>query len=156
MEIMSELESLLELTQFSILITAGILFGIVSLGIMNTLFMSLYERMFEFGVMRAIGTRPFKMAFLVIFEAAAIALISIAIGTVLGLAATGYFSVAGIDYTGLEFGGLTFRDKLYPVMTAYQFTIYPIWLFVFTMMVGIYPGVYAARLKPARAMKKSF
>lgn len=156
MDIMSELESLLELTQFSILITAGILFAIVSLGIMNTLFMSLYERMFEFGVLRAIGTRPFKMAYLIIFEAGAIALISIAIGYVLGLAVTGYFSFVGIDYTGLEFGGLTFRDKLYPVMTLKQFTIYPIWLFVFTLIVGIYPGIYAARLKPARAMKKSF
>lgn len=156
MDIMSELESLLELTQFSILITAAILFGIVSLGIMNTLFMSLYERMFEFGVMRAIGTRPMRMTLLILFEAGAVALISIVIGVVLGYAGTAYLSHVGIDYTGLEFGGLTFRDKLYPILALRQFTTYPLWLFAFTLIVGLYPGIYAARLRPARAMKKSF
>ncbi|MCK4302483.1 MAG: ABC transporter permease, partial [candidate division Zixibacteria bacterium] len=69
--LLPQLEAAFELSGFSTLIVAIILFGVVSLGIVNTLFMSLHERMFEFGVMRAVGTRPVAMGQLVILEAGA-------------------------------------------------------------------------------------
>lgn len=156
MDIMPELESLLQLSQFAVYITAIILFGVVSLGIMNTLFMSLYERMFEFGVLRAIGTRPLKMASMIIFEAGAISIISIIIGITLGYILMLYLGWSGIDYEGLEFGGLAFRDKLFPVQALSQYILYPSMLFVFTLIIGTYPAIYAARLRPAKAMRKSF
>jgi ABC-type antimicrobial peptide transport system permease subunit len=37
-----------------------------------------------------------------------------------------------------------------------QFIKYPLWVFVITTLVGLYPALYAARLTPARAMRKSF
>ncbi|MBN2382892.1 ABC transporter permease [bacterium] len=156
MDILSELEALLKLSQYSVLIAAFILFGVVSLGIMNTLFMSLYERMFEFGVLRAVGTRPCKLALIIIGEAGAISVISIVIGIIIGFLVTLLLIWVGIDYRGLEFGGVAFREKLYPVLTVWQFIIYPFWLFVFTCLIGIYPAIYAARITPATAMRKSF
>ena len=60
-----------------------VLFGVVVFGIINTLFMSLYERMFEFGVLRAVGTRPLGMARLILFEAGALAIVSIVLGAIL-------------------------------------------------------------------------
>lgn len=155
-EIMPDLQSLLELSQFSVYITAIILFSIVSLGIMNTLFMSLYERMFEFGVLRAIGTRAGKMALIIIGEAGAIAFLSIIIGIILGAILSYWLSIVGINYTGLEYGGLTFRERLYPVLTISQFIIYPLWLFGFTILIGLYPAFFAARIMPAKAMRRSF
>jgi ABC-type lipoprotein release transport system permease subunit len=150
-----ELKSLAGLIDFSLLLTALILFGIVSFGIMNTLFMSLYERMFEFGILRAVGTRPATLALIIVFEAASLALISIAIGMFLGWAVTSLFETIGIDYRGLELSGVTIKDMIYPVMLGYQYTVYPVWLFVFTTLVGLYPAIYAARLKPAIAMKRT-
>ena len=58
-ELMSQLTAILEMTKYSKYIVGVILFFVVIFGIINTLFMSLYERMFEFGVLRAVGTRPF-------------------------------------------------------------------------------------------------
>jgi ABC-type lipoprotein release transport system permease subunit len=150
-----ELKSLAGLIDFSLLLTALILFGIVSFGIMNTLFMSLHERMFEFGILRAVGTRPATLALIIVFEAASLAVISIAIGLIIGWAVTLLFQTIGIDYRGLEFSGVTIKDMIYPVMLAYQYTVYPVWLFVFTSLVGLYPAIYAARLKPAIAMKRT-
>ncbi|HDL03870.1 MAG TPA: ABC transporter permease, partial [candidate division Zixibacteria bacterium] len=60
--ILPELDAAFEMSQFATYIVGLILFGVVALGIINTLFMSLHERMFEFGVLRAVGTRPFTMA----------------------------------------------------------------------------------------------
>jgi len=155
-ELMPELHAALQLTDFSTLITAAILFGVVALGIINTLFMSIHERMFEFGVLRAVGTRPFGVAALIIFEAGALAVLSILFGELLGFGLTYAISVVGIDYTGIEFAGVTFRELLYPVLQVDQFIIYPFWVFVFTVVIGVYPAIYAARLSPADALRKTF
>jgi ABC-type lipoprotein release transport system permease subunit len=154
-KILPQLKAVFELSKFSIFITGLILFGVVALGIINTLFMSLYERMFEFGVMLAVGTRPFGIARLIILEAGALAILSIALGNILGFAVTYITAKVGIDYTGIEFAGVTFRELLYPVTKARQFLFYPFWVFVFTSVAGIYPAIYAAKMSPAKAMRKS-
>lgn len=153
--LLPQLEAAFELSQFSTLITALILFGVVSLGIINTLFMSIHERMFEFGIIRAVGTRPFGVLRLILLEAGALAVISIILGNLLGFISTYLVSKIGIDYTGIEFVGVTFRELLYPVLKVQQFIIYPIWVFIFTIIAGLYPAVYAAKMSPAEAMRKS-
>jgi ABC-type lipoprotein release transport system permease subunit len=155
-EIMPQLEAAFEMSQLSTYITGVILFGIVAFGIINTLFMSLHERMFEFGVLRAVGTRPFRMAVLILFEACFLALLSIVIGSGIGLIVTYITAKMGIDYRGIEMMGVTMRELLYPVLNLKQFTFYPFWVFVFTVLTGIYPAVHAARMLPADAMRKSF
>jgi ABC-type antimicrobial peptide transport system permease subunit len=77
-------------------------------------------------------------------------------GIILGWVITYYFSHAGIDYRGIEFAGVTFRKLLYPELTLDQFIRYPIWILIFTMVVGLYPAFYAARMKPVDAMRRSF
>lgn len=155
-ELLPQLSAAMELTDFSLLMVALILFAIVSLGIVNTLFMSLYERMFEFGVLRAVGTRPRAIFRLVLSEAGALSLVSIAIGLVISAVCVAIFMKTGIDYTGIDYAGVTFREKIYPVIRLMQFIKYPFWVFVITTFVGLYPALYAARLTPARAMRKSF
>lgn len=155
-EILPSLEMAFKLSEFTTFIIALILFGVIALGIINTLFMSLHERMFEFGVMRAIGTHPFAMGRLIIFEAAALSIISIIIGMIIGLGVTYLYSKIGIDYRGIEFAGATIRNMLYPVLAVHQFIKYPIWVFIFTVLIALYPARYAAKMQPAEAMRKSF
>lgn len=154
-KIMPQMKAALDLSDFSTYLIAFILFGVVALGIINTLFMSLHERMFEFGVLRAVGTRPVGLFRLIVFEAGSLAVLSIFIGLVLGFALTYITSRVGIDYSGVEFAGVTFRDLLYPVLRVHQFIEYPIWVFVFTVTAGIYPAVHAAKMNPAKAMRRS-
>jgi ABC-type lipoprotein release transport system permease subunit len=154
-QMMPELAQALRLSRWSTAIVGIVLFSVVALGIINTLFMSLYERMFEFGVMRAVGTRPFAIGRLIVFEAGALAILSIVLGTVLGLVVTLIFKHTGIDYSGIEYAGVTFRELLYPRMETYQFILFPVCVFLFTMIVGLYPARYAAKMGPAEAMRKS-
>ncbi len=154
-EMVPQLESVVEMSYVSTGITMLLVFGIVGLTIMNSLFMSLYERMFEFGVLRAIGTRPFRMGAIIILEAAALSLISMVIGLVLGFGLTKYFSVAGINYKGIEFAGVTITELIFPVFTIEQFTLYPLLIMIFSLTAAIYPAVFAAKLTPARAMRRS-
>ncbi len=154
-ELMPELDLMLEVSQFGTYILGIILFGVVALGIINTLFMSLHERLFEFGVMRAVGTSAFQMGRLVFFEAGALALISILIGCIVGLIVTYIVMQTGIDYTGIEVSGVTFRHLLYPVLEVEQFIIYPLAVLTLTLLTGLYPSIYAAKMSPAEAMRRS-
>ena len=97
---MPALETVLTLSRFSTYIIGIILFSVVALGIINVLFMSLHERMFEFGVMRAVGTSPFLIGRLIIFEAGSLAIISVILGSVLGFVVTFILAQVGIDYSG--------------------------------------------------------
>ena len=155
-ELMSQLTVILEMTKIGKYIMAVILFFLVAFGIINTLFMSLYERMFEFGVLRAVGTRPFGMARVILFEAGALAIVSIGLGAILGFVLTAVFAHVGIDYTGIEMTGVTIQELIRPIMKVEQFTVYPVWLFIFTLIAGLYPARHAAKISPATAMRRSF
>lgn len=150
-----QLEAAFQFTDISLAILGLLLFTIVALGIVNTLFMSIYERMFEFGVLRALGTRPLNLWRLIVCEAGALAVMSSAFGMALGFAVTYALSRIGIDYRGIEMAGMTVRDLMYPVMTLRQFWFYPFWVLLFTLLVGTYPAFHAACIQPAEALRKS-
>ena len=155
-ELLPALDAVLEMSNLSMLILGIILFAVVALTIVNTLLMSLYERMFEFGILRAMGTRPGRLALLILLEVASLALVSIAVGSALGLAATGIFAEYGIDYVGIEMAGVTLRELIYPVAAARQFVVFPLMVLAFALVAGIYPAVLAARVEPVEAMRKGF
>jgi putative ABC transport system permease protein len=153
--LLPQLTSVMRMVWVSLVFMSALLFGIVAFGIINTLFMSLYERMFEFGVIRAVGTRPSGVRRLVVFEASALAVLSIAMGVALGLVLTLIVSKTGIDYRGIEFAGTAFYDLLYPQLQIRQFIIYPAAVFLFTLLVGLYPAGVAARMSISDALRKS-
>ncbi|MBP7433933.1 ABC transporter permease [bacterium] len=154
MLLMPEMDAMLSMSAYSKYIVGFILFLLVAGVIINTLFMSIYERMFEFGVMRAIGAKPVYTGTLVVFESAVLAVVSTILGIISALLLNLIFSKVGIDYTGTEFMSVAMTEFVYPVMTVEQYTSFPVSLIIFTMIVSIYPAWYAAKIKPAVAMKK--
>lgn len=155
-EILPELQAMFDMFEYSKYIVGALLFVVVIFGIINTLFMSLYERMFEFGVLRSVGTRPFGMARLILFEAASLAIVSIVLGGIIGFLLTTIFSQLGINYTGIEMMGVTLQEFIYPVLTLEQYILFPMSLFIFTIIAGLYPAWHVARMSPVDAMRRSF
>ena len=50
---------------------------------------------------------------------------------------------------------MTFRELLYPQLRVWQFIEYPVVVVIFTTVIGLYPAVSAARMRPAEALRKS-
>lgn len=153
--LLPQLKSTFEMTGMFRSVLSLLLMFVVIFGIINTLFMSLYERLFEFGVLRAVGTRPSGVMKLMLFEAGSLGVLSIAVGVIIGLVVTGIVAKVGIDYRGIEFAGAMIQDLLYPVIKMHQFIIYPIGLIFFIFLVGIYPSAVAARMSISDALRKS-
>jgi ABC-type lipoprotein release transport system permease subunit len=153
--LLPSLKGVFEFTGVLRLVMSAILMFLVLFSIINTLFMSLYERLFELGVLRAVGTKPWGVIKLMLSEAGALGVLSIIVGMTLGLIVTGLTAAVGIDYRGIEFAGATIQNLLYPVMKPFQFIVYPIGLFIFTLIVGLYPAVTAARMSIVDAIHKS-
>ena len=96
------------------------------------------------------------MARIVLFEAGALAIVSIVLGAILGFALTLIFARVGLDYTGNEMMGMTIQEVIRPVLTIEQFIIYPVSVFVFTIIAGLYPAWHVAKMSPVDAMRRSF
>ena len=131
---------------------------IVAIGVVNTLLMSVMERMREFGVILALGSKPMTLRCMIMLEAIILGLLAAAIGTVLGSLATWYLVAVGVDLADLvpetlEFGGVVFD----PVMRA---SWDPVWMFriavyvvCLTLLAAAYPAIKAGRTTPVEGMR---
>lgn len=154
-DIVPQLDSVMDMTDLGNYIIGTLVFCIVALTIMNTLFMSLYERIFEFSVLRAIGTRPLRMASIIMVEALLLGAVSSIIGILLSLGITSYYAHHGIDYRGIEFASVTFTELLYPTIIPEDYLKVPLMIICFAAVAALYPAWFAARLKPAETMRRS-
>jgi ABC-type lipoprotein release transport system permease subunit len=145
----------IQLTNYSLYIGSFILFAIIALSTMNTLFMSLFERMYEFGIMKAIGTRPAFIFKLIIVEAFALALFSTLLGIIIGGLATLITNYTGISHlTDVEYLGTTIKSAIRPIPSILQYTAYPAAIFIFAILSSIYPAINAARIIPSKSMRR--
>ena len=154
-KLIPQLNGVLEMSNFSTLIVAGILFVLVSLGLINSMFMSIYERQYEFGVLLALGTRPVQLFWQIVYEGFFIGLLSALLGMVLGGLLSWWKVIAGIDYGNLEMSGVTLQEPIYLILHWTQFTWMPLVIVLMTVTASLYPAWHAARLQPTQAMRKT-
>lgn len=131
---------------------------IVTIGVINTLLMSVMERIREFGVILALGATPGRLRATVMSEALLLGAVSMLCGNLLGALLTWYLVEVGIDLRDfipetMEFGGVVFD----PVMRAawdlgymLQMSLYVLLL---SVLAALYPAAKAARIAPATAMR---
>ena len=134
----------------------SLIFGIAaSLGVMNTMIMSTYDRMREFGIIRAIGTTPWRILKQVSLEAILMTIFASIIGVVIGLSVALYFQKYGFDVSGsgnMSFGGVV-MDPIWRANVSVGIVFLPVVLMILVSTVAsIYPASIAARIKPVEAI----
>jgi len=154
-QLVPQLNSVLEMSRYSTVIVSVILFCLVSLGLINSMFMSIYERQQEFGVLLALGTRPFQIFLQIVSEGAWIGLIAALFGLLVGSGLSYWFQIHGIDYGSLEYGSITLNDPIYLIIEWRAFLELAIAIFLMTVVACVYPAIHAARLLPSFAMRKT-
>ncbi|MFT6518751.1 MAG: ABC-type lipoprotein release transport system permease subunit [Candidatus Azotimanducaceae bacterium] len=150
-----EIDAMLDMTGYSTLIVGTILFLLASLGVINAMFMSIYERIYEFGVAKAIGTRPSQLFVLIMTEALLLALISCLVGMLLAAVTCLWFAETGIPLGDMEISGVAMSDSIPTVMVLSQFTSLPLYVLALIMVATLYPARFAARITPTDALHRS-
>lgn len=155
MELNEEIATMLELTGFSTLIIGIILFMLASLGVINSMFMSIYERLYEFGVARAIGTTPWQLAQLILCEALILGVGSCIIGGLIGYILISYTTVHGLPLGEFEVSGIALTGNISTQIQASQFTQLPFYVILLTLVAALYPARFASKIVPTEALSRS-
>lgn len=144
-----------------LLAIAAFVYLLVGLGILNTMLMSVLERTREFGVMRALGTRPSRVVALVLAEAFWIATLSVTVGLTLGL----WLTYVGSERALVDFSQTAGESVEYAgayLKTAFRMEFSPgaglraaALVYVVTLLVGLYPAYLIAKKQPAEALRSS-
>ncbi len=135
------------------LIARMIIVLIVAIGVLNTVLMSVLERTREYGVLKAVGTKPRQIFGLVVAEVTFIALGSIAVGALIGAGLNHLLSIYGISLPQeFSYGGMVFQT-MYAEVSIRSLAIPAITIAVSAIVVSLFPALRAARIAPARAMR---
>ena len=130
-----------------------IVFGIAIFGVANTMLMATYERRREIAVMLALGATPRSVVKTVLYEAAAMGVVALALGVAVSLPLMFWWHNAPPDLSGL-YGDLTMQGVLLrPVLRVEWNLAVWIWggvaLVVTALLAALYPAARAAQVPPA-------
>jgi ABC-type lipoprotein release transport system permease subunit len=126
---------------------------VVAIGVLNTVLMSVLERRREYGVLKAVGTKPSQIVKMVLMEVNILGIICIIAGTAVGLLLNYIFSVHGYSLPEpLTYGGMKFQH-MFSEINARSFYIPTITVIISATLVSLFPAIKAARTDPARSMR---
>ncbi|MBW2310614.1 MAG: ABC transporter permease [Deltaproteobacteria bacterium] len=131
-----------------------VVFIAMGFGIVNTMLMAVFERIREFGLLKALGMRPWWIIKEVLAESFFLLVIGMAIGNTLGLLSVLALSGSGIDLSalaaGTEYVGMA--RVIYPAVSGKDVAMANLMVFILGLLVSVYPAAKAARFTPVEAL----
>jgi len=126
---------------------------IVGVGVLNTVLMSILERMREYGVMKAMGTSPMFIFNSIVLETFFLSIFSSVIGFVLALLANWPLTTIGISYPEpISVGGI-FIENMNSAYVAEAFYIPVIVIIIAAVIASIIPAYKASVADPVKSMR---
>jgi putative ABC transport system permease protein len=122
--------------------TAAVALVLGSVGMLNTMLMSIFERTREIGILRAVGWRRRRVLALVLGEALVIALIGTTLGAVLAVLGLRVLTLAP-----------TARGFINPNLPPEVLIIALVMGVGLSLLGGLYPAARAAALEPTEALR---
>lgn len=132
-----------------------ILYVAVAILVLNAMLMALFERIREFGVLKAIGYGPLQVFTLMVLEGLLQAVVATAVGGALALPAMAYLQVYGLDVGalgGVSMAGMTMPTIWHAAYTVSVVQVPIVMLFGIVLAAVIYPAAKAAWIRPVEAM----
>ena len=134
-------------------ISLSIIMVIVAVGVLNTVLMTILERTREFGMLRAVGTRPKSIFALILLETSFLTLLSMVPAAALSLACNYVLSLSGIALPEpIDVAGFSF-DRLLSSTAPRTLWIPAIVVAASALVVSTIPALRAARITPTDAMR---
>ena len=147
----SMVDSALQMLQLGFLV----IYVAVVILLLNAMLMAVFERVREFGILKAIGVSPVSVMLLILTEGAIQTAVAIALALILSAPALWYLVEVGINLGaigGVSVMGMTLDPVWHGVISATTFSM-PLTTMLIVVILGIlYPALKAARITPLEAI----
>jgi ABC-type lipoprotein release transport system permease subunit len=129
---------------------------IVAVIIVNTLLMSVFERVKEIGILAALGMKGGQIRQMFLLEAASLGLAGIAVGVVLGALGVAYLATTGIPIgdkmAAVAGSNFALTSTMYGRFELGSFFWRSLATLIIVLLASLYPAFYASRLEPIKAL----
>lgn len=157
-ELLPFLADMVDVFDVMMLVFGAIFFLAAGLGVTNTMLMSTFERIPEFGMRKALGESPFRILLSVITEALLLSLVAALVGAVIGALGSWWLEVNGIDTSSFAsaytISGVAFDPYWRAVVRLNSILIPSLTIIITCAVATLYPALIAARLDPVKAMSR--
>jgi ABC-type lipoprotein release transport system permease subunit len=151
------LARILDISRFSLLLMLVITYTAVGILTLNSMLMGVFERIHEFGIIKALGVPPWQIFSLITVEAVIQVVIasSVALATAVPLAI--YCETHPVDLTSLastsaSIAGIALDPLWYCRVTVDSVVSPVLVLFIVSMIAIIYPAAKASLIRPLQAI----
>ncbi len=155
-EILPLVTASVEMNQSFMIIWYLVVFIAMGFGIVNTLLMAVFERMREFGLLKALGMKPWWITVSVLTESFLLLMMGMTAGNLISLSLVWWLAERGIDLSafaaGMEYAGMP--RVIYPMIRTENLIMANLVVLILGLGVSLYPALKAARFTPAEAMSR--
>lgn len=155
-ELSPELGMIIESFNLYTYIISGLILLALTFGIINTMLMSVLERIRELGMLMAIGLNKRKIFIIIMLETIYLTVIGCPIGLLLGWLTVNVLGKTGINISMFSEGlaSYGFSSMIYPELDQEKYIIIVTMCLVTAILSAIYPAYKALQLNPSEAIRK--
>jgi putative ABC transport system permease protein len=154
-ELVPAIASMFDSAQSMIYIMSLIIYIAVGIVILNAMLMAVFERIREFGVLKAIGMGPGHVLRLILVESTIQTGMALVIGLILSIPSNWYLVNEGIDlggFTDISVAGMTMDSTMRAIVDTNTYVVPIMTLIVVVFISVLYPAVKAAVISPIEAI----
>ena len=132
---------------------------LVAAGIFNTLFVSVMERLREFGILMAVGSSPWHLFRMVMWESLFLGLAGLVSAAIVTAWPYYYLNQQGVDFSamvgegGSEIAGVGVDPILYVSIYPENAVTICVAVLLATLLAGLYPAIKAGRVAPVDTIR---
>ena len=148
---------MLESTRAAMMAMYAVIYVVIGILILNAMLMAVFERVREFGVLKAIGVGPGHVFRLILAEAGVMTGVAVLVGVGMAIPGLLYLRDTGLDLTrysaDVSIAGIAWDPIMRAVINENTF-IGPVVAMLFIIGLAVlYPAIRAAMITPVEAMR---
>ncbi len=154
-ELMPAVAMMVEQARSVIYLVFGLIYVAVGILLLNAMLMAVFERIREFGVLKAVGMGPGRVLTMILAEAGIQVGVALVVGLLLCLPAMWYLATMGVNVGtlgGASVLGVAMRQVWHGVFSLSSISGPVVTLLVVVFLAVLYPAVRAAWIRPIAAM----
>ena len=157
-ELLPTLATMMDSAQQAVQIVAVavVVYFVIAILILNAMLMAVFERIREFGILKALGVGPGQVMSLIFVESGLQTGLAVVIGSRLSAPTLWHLTQIGIDtgaLGGTSMMGVSFVPIWYASVTPSTIAGPVLILIALVLLAVIYPALKAARISPVEAMR---